>query len=264
MNRKKDEKDFPETDDRQAISDGEQTSHLESETPDEALSGDEQPDFGTPLGRVEAVLFLAKQPLNTRKIAQLAGVEDGTRARTLIRQLNQKYDEVGRAFQVKEIAGGFQLRTRPAFYPWLQRLSHLPSPTRLSGPALETLSIVAYRQPVMKAEIEAVRGVSCSELLKQLLDRGLVKIAGRSEELGNPYLYATTKKFLEVFGISQLSALPRSEKLRGQGLPDWSATQTPPAEEAKTVSTEPDSTVSDATMPHSTTPDSTKKEQEIS
>ena len=237
MNGEKDEKEFSEGDD--LVDDpvldefGLEEDEFDHEDTDAEHDATENfaTDIGTDSGRVEAVLFLAKQPLNTRKIAQLAGVEDGTRARTIVRQLNQKYDEVGRAFQINEVAGGYQLRTRPAFSPWLQRIGRTTQQIRLSGPALETVSIVAYRQPVMKSEIEAIRGVSCGELLKQLLDRGLVKIAGRSEVLGNPYLYATTKKFMEVFGIAQLSRLPRSEKLRGQGLPDWP--QQPEAESTK-------------------------------
>ena len=169
-------------------------------------------------GRVEAVLFLASSPMNSRKIAHLAGLEDGTKARTLVKQLNQKYDEVGRSFHIKQIAGGYQLMTRPQFASWLRRLDHVPATVRLSVPAMETLSVVAYRQPILKSEIEAVRGVSCGEMLRQLLDRGLVKIAGRSEELGRPY-FLTTPKFLEAFGLANLEALPRANELKGRGLP---------------------------------------------
>ncbi|MGI9518784.1 MAG: SMC-Scp complex subunit ScpB [Pirellulaceae bacterium] len=178
-----------------------------------------------PLRRVEAVLFLANEPLHSRKLAQLAGLADGTRANALIKQLNRGYDEQGRAFHVKQVAGGYQLRTRPMFSRWLSKIQNTPSAIRLTTPAMETLSVVAYRQPVLKAEIEAIRGVSCGELLRQLLDRGLVRIAGRSSELGNPFLYATTKRFLEVFGLPNIDALPRGKKLRGKGLPNWSTAQ---------------------------------------
>ena len=122
---------------------------------------------------------------------------------------------------VKRVAGGFQMRTRPMVSDWLKKLHNTPAALRLSAPAMETLSVVAYRQPVLKAEIEAIRGVSCGELLRQLLDRGLVKITGRSDELGNPYQYGTTRRFLEVFGLANIDALPHSGKLRGKGLPDW-------------------------------------------
>ena len=139
----------------------------------------------------------------------------------MVRQLNEIYKRQGRAFNIQRIAGGYQLRTRPQFAKWLRRLDHVGKPNRLSGPLMETLSVVAYRQPVMKADIEAIRGVSCGEMLRQLLERGLVKIAGRSTELGRPYLYATTKQFLVQFGMNTLDDLPRSEQLVGVGLPSW-------------------------------------------
>lgn len=171
--------------------------------------------------RLEAVLFLARKPLTSRKLSQLAGLDDGTQARTMVKTLSRHYDSVGRAFQVKRVAGGFQLRTRPQFAKWIRRLEHVPKPTRLSGPMMETLAVVAYRQPIIKAEIEAVRGVSCGEILRQLLESGLVKIAGRSPELGRPFLYATSKEFLTNFGLNSLEDLPRAEQLAGKGLPQW-------------------------------------------
>ena len=171
--------------------------------------------------RLEAVLFLAKAPLTSRKLSQLAGLDDGTQARTMVKSLSKHYDKVGRAFQVKRVAGGFQLRTRPQFAKWIRRLEHVPKPIRLSSPMIETLAVVAYRQPIIKAEIEAVRGVSCGEILRQLLERGLVKIAGRSPELGRPFLYATSKDFLTNFGLNSLDDLPRADQLAGTGLPQW-------------------------------------------
>lgn len=172
-----------------------------------------------PIKRVEAVLFLSRETLSSRKLGQLAGLADGTQARTLVRELNRRYDRESRAFNIQSIAGGFQLRTRPQFDPWISRLGNRAETVRLSAPAMETLAVVAYRQPVLKAEIEAIRGVACGELLRQLLDRGMVRIAGRSPELGHPYLYGTTRKFQEEFGLSSLEALPRAKQLRGTGLP---------------------------------------------
>ena len=183
--------------------------------------------------RVEAILFLTRQPLASRKISQLAGLEDGTQARTIIRELNSRYDEVGQAFQIKRVAGGFQMLTRPQFSQWIRRLDHAPSAGRLSTPALETLTVVAYRQPIIKAESEAIRGVSCGEMLRQLLEKGLVKIAGRSPELGRPFLYATTKQFLTRYGLNRLSDLPDAAGLCGQGLP----AETTPAQETLVEST---------------------------
>ncbi len=161
------------------------------------------------MARLEAVLFLLREPLGSRKLAQLAGLADGTEARTLVRKLNRLYDAEGCAFRVVEVAGGFQLMTRPKFAPWLRRVQAWPAEVRLSAPAMETLAVVAYRQPVLRAEIEAIRGVQCGEILRQLMERDLVRIVGRSEELGRPLLYGTTRRFLQVFGLRQLEELPQ-------------------------------------------------------
>ena len=123
--------------------------------------------------RLEAISFLAREPLGSRKLAQLTGLADGTKARTLVRALNRRYDAEGSAFRVEEIAGGFQLLTRARFAPWLRRLNSAPREVRLSAPALETLAVVAYRQPVLRAEIEAVRGVQCGEVLRSLSSASL-------------------------------------------------------------------------------------------
>ncbi len=158
--------------------------------------------------RVEAILLLAKTPINPRKLAQLAHLADATEARTLVRQLNRVYDTHGRAIRVEQIAGGYRMLTHPTLAPWLARLGHLPPAVRLSTPMMETLAVVAYRQPVSRASAEAIRGVACGELLRQLMERDLIRIAGRSEELGRPYLYGTTKRFLQLFGLSNVDALP--------------------------------------------------------
>ena len=166
------------------------------------------------LGRLEAVLFVAREPVNSRKLAQLAGLADGTEARTLIRRLNRFYDDGESAFRAEEVAGGFQLLSRPQFGAWLRRVLRTSVETRFSPPALETLAVVAYRQPVLRVEIEAIRGVDCGEILRQLMERDLVRIAGRSDDLGRPYLYGTTKRFLQVFGLRHLDDLPRADSLR--------------------------------------------------
>ena len=160
------------------------------------------------LARLEAVLFLAREPLNTRRLAKLARLADGTRARVLVRELDRLLDAAGSAFRVEQVAGGFQLLSQAAFGPWLRRLLDAQPQTRLSAPAMETLAIVAYRQPVSRAEIEAVRGVGCEEMLRQLLDRDLVAIGGRSEEIGRPNLYVTPRHFLRAFGLGRLEDLP--------------------------------------------------------
>ena len=180
----------------------------------ESAGGDDARARDERSGRLEAVLFLAREPINTRKLAQLAGLADGTEARTLVRRLNRWYDESGSAFRAEELAGGFQLMSRPKFGPWLRRLYCSPVEVRLSAPAQETLAVVAYRQPVLRAEIEAIRGVDCGEILRQLMDRDLLRTAGRANELGRPYWYATTKRFLQVFGLRHLDDLPRADLLR--------------------------------------------------
>jgi segregation and condensation protein B len=177
-----------------------------------------QADRDQKLARLEAVLFLAKEPLHARKLAKLANLADGTQVRTLAGRLNDLYDRACRAFRVEEVAGGLQLRTRAQFGTWLRRLGHVSPELRLSAPAMETLSIVAYRQPVLRADIEAVRGVACGEILRQLMEKELVRVAGRSEELGRPYLYGTTRRFLEVFGLRSLDELPRAEVFRESSL----------------------------------------------
>jgi segregation and condensation protein B len=209
--------------------------------------GGESADRDELLSRLEAVLLLAQNPLSSRKLAQLAALADGTKARTLVRILNRLYDAEGSAFRVEEVAGGFQLLTRARFAPWLRRLHAAAAEVRLSTPAMETLAVVAYRQPVMRTEIEAIRGVQCDEVLRQLVDRDLVRIVGRSEELGRPLLYGTTRLFLQVFGLRHLDELPRAEALRNTKLDDPARSadnqtttplhDSPKAEEEMTVKT---------------------------
>ena len=177
-------------------------------------------DVQAKLTDLEAVLFLAREPLSTRKLAKLAKLADGTEARTLLKKLAGRYDQrgdqredqsedqQGRALQLVEVAGGFQLLTRPQLAPWISRLHGEAQEVRLSAPALETLSVVAYQQPVVRAEIEAIRGVQCGEILRVLMERDLLRIVGRADELGRPFLYGTTKKFLQVFGLKRLDQLP--------------------------------------------------------
>ncbi len=169
------------------------------------------------LARLEAVLFLSREPLSTRKLANLARLADGTQARTLLKTLAQRYDERASAIQIVELAGGVQFLTRPVVADWLRRLHGEGEEMRLSPPALETLAVVAYRQPVVRAEVEAIRGVQCGEILKVLMERDLLRIVGRSEDLGRPFLYGTTKNFLRVFGLRRLEQLPPIDQMQGVG-----------------------------------------------
>ena len=188
--------------------------------PNQSVSDEVEPV--TARRRLEAVLLMAREPLTSRKLSQLAGLEDGTQSRTMIRDLNQQYDRSGRAFHIKRIAGGYQMMTRPQFADWIGRLDLAPRRPKISKSAMETLTIVAYRQPIIKADIEAIRGVSSGEMLRQLLESGLIRIVGRSENLGRPYLYGTSKQFLATFGFASIRELPRADQLAGQGLPEWS------------------------------------------
>jgi len=160
------------------------------------------------LARLEAVLWLADEPLSARKLAQAAGLPDAAAARQGIQRLQDLLTADESAFQIEHLAGGYQLLTRPEFYPWLVRLRRTGSHDKLSAALLETLAVVAYKQPVMRADIEAIRGVHCGEALRQLMERRLVQIVGRHDSLGRPVLYGTTKRFLQMFGLRELSELP--------------------------------------------------------
>ncbi len=168
------------------------------------------------LAELEAILFLASQPMTSRKLAELAGLADGTKARTLIRTLNRMYDACGCAFRIEEVAGGFQMMSRAKFAPWLRRLHAAWVEVRLSAPAMETLAVVAYRQPILRAEIEAIRGVQSGEVLRQLIEQDLVRLVGRSQELGRPYLYGTSKRFLQIFGLKHIEELPTNYSLEAE------------------------------------------------
>jgi segregation and condensation protein B len=158
--------------------------------------------------RIEALLLSGNRPLPERRLAELLGLDDSDAVKTAIEGLNRDYESSDRAFRAQRVAGGWQLFTLPPFAPLVGRLLREHQDARLSQPALETLSIIAYRQPIMRAEVEAIRGVACGEVLRALLQRRLIKIAGRAEQPGRPMLYGTTPNFLKVFGLPGLDALP--------------------------------------------------------
>lgn len=166
------------------------------------------------MARLEATFFVADGPLSTRKLCQFALLADTSEVKELIDELNRSYDEEGSAFGIVRIASGYQMLTRPRFAHWLDQLHQRTAELKLSSPAMETLTIVAYRQPITRADIEAIRGVQCSEILKLLMERGLVKIGGEDDSLGRPYLYITTRMFLELFGLRTLDDLPSAAELR--------------------------------------------------
>ncbi len=175
---------------------------------------------------VEAILFASDVPLPAAKIAQIVGAGDAREVKKHIAALNDRYEAVGAAFRIEEIAAGFQMLTLPEYNTWLSKLSKARSDSKLSQAALETLAVVAYKQPVLRADIEAIRGVAAGEMLNRLRELGLIKIVGRAEEIGRPMLYGTTRKFLEVFGLADLRELPQVEELRP---PEPKAAQPAPA-----------------------------------
>ena len=128
--------------------------------------------------------------------------------------MNKKYREGGFSFRIEKISGGYQMMTLSAFNPWITKLIKVRSDNKLTPAALETLAIVAYKQPIIRADIEAIRGVASGEILRNLMYKGMVKIVGRAEVIGRPMLYGTTKKFLDVFGLNALKDLPKIEELK--------------------------------------------------
>jgi len=163
---------------------------------------------------VEAILFASDAPLPPAKIASILGVGDARDVRRHVAALNEQYEQAGLSFRVEEIAGGYRMLTLPAYNTWLTKLLRAREDARLSPAALETLAIVAYKQPCTRADIEAIRGVAAGDMLNRLREANLVKIVGRAEDLGRPLLYGTTRHFLEVFGLASLEDLPQVEALR--------------------------------------------------
>jgi segregation and condensation protein B len=160
---------------------------------------------------LEALLFSTHHPLTAGRLAELMDLPATKPVRQAIKDLNAQYEESHRSFRVEQVAGGYQLLTLPEFGEHLQRLHQREIDTKLTKAALETLASIAYKQPILRADIEAIRGVACGETIRSLMEKRLVNIAGRAEEPGRPILYGTTKRFLEVFGLNTLKDLPQGE-----------------------------------------------------
>jgi segregation and condensation protein B len=171
------------------------------------------------MARVETALLVADGPLSSRKIVQVATLADVAEVHRIVEQLNFAYMRSDSPFRIERVATGYQLLTRPEFALWLGKLHQRQAELKLTPPALETLTILAYRQPMTRADLEAIRGVQCTDLLRMLMDRGLVRIAGEEETLGRPFLYETTRKFLELFGLRSLDDLPDAADLRRRAPP---------------------------------------------
>jgi segregation and condensation protein B len=162
---------------------------------------------------IEALLFASDAPLSAADLSRVDERLDEDTVEAVIQELRAEYEQGERSFQVYEVAGGYQLLTRPEFVSVLERYDSVPQPSRLSAPALEVLAIIAYRQPIGRVEVEDIRGVGSSGVLRTLTERNLVEPVGRGEGLGRPLLYGTTKKFLEHFGFRSLEDLPRPDEL---------------------------------------------------
>ena len=168
---------------------------------------------------VEGLLFVAEEPLTLDKIQQVCEGTSADRLQKVLDALETEYEELGRAFTVKRVAGGYQFRTRPELSSYILSLKK-KSPTRLSRAALETLAVIAYRQPILRADIEKIRGVDVGGILKTLMEKGLIRGVGRKDLPGRPIIYGTTKKFLETFDLPNLEALPSLEEIESLGPDD--------------------------------------------
>ena len=194
--------------DNMEVTDTEQTAT--SPTPRQAADQAAQAEAAA---TVEAILFATDSPISVAKVSSVAELPV-REVKKAIAMLNERYEAGGAAYRIEAIAGGYQMMTSPEYHDVLSRLLRTRRESRLSQAALETLAIVAYRQPIIRADIEAIRGVACGEMLRNLLEKALVKIAGRADVLGRPMLYGTTTRFLETFGLASLDDLPRVEELR--------------------------------------------------
>lgn len=189
----------------------------ESETrgivPPPQLEGETAPTSSEPLTmQLEVLLMAADRPLSDGRLVALLGLSERGGEKQVaasIAELNESYVNTGRAFRIESVAGGRRVLTLPAFNALIEQLRGERQQAKLSQAALETLAIIAYRQPVLRAELEAIRGVACGEILKSLLERRLVRVTGRAEIVGRPMQYGTTREFLQVFGLATLDDLPK-------------------------------------------------------
>jgi segregation and condensation protein B len=187
----------------------------EAQTGQEPVEGPAEPGEEAPTVEsvIEAILFATDEPLPESKLAGIVEAT-GKQVRESIQSLNARYEAGNNAFRIEQIAGGYQMLTLPIYNSWLKKMLRVRSDSKLSPAAMETLAIIAYKQPIIRADIEAIRGVAVGEVIRSLMYKGLVKIAGRAEILGRPMLYGTTKKFLEVFGLNSIKDLPKAEELK--------------------------------------------------
>ena len=168
---------------------------------------------------IEGLLFVTEQPLTVDRIHSITEAVSTERIQKTLDELEVEYEEMDRAYVLKKVGGGYEFRTRPELSSYILRLKK-KSPVRLSRAALETLAVIAYRQPILRAEIEKIRGVDVGGILKTLLEKGLIRGAGRKDLPGRPIIYGTTKSFLETFDLPSLDALPSLEEIESLGPDD--------------------------------------------
>ncbi len=183
---------------------------------------------------IESLLFAADNPLSAREIHGWLSEETQPNIRQVLKELQKEYDTMERSFVLKEVAEGYQFRTRSGYSPYVVRMLKA-SPTRLSRPALETLAIIAYKQPVLRQEIERLRGVDVGGVLKVLLEKDLIRIMGRKNLPGRPLIYGTAKRFLEVFDLKDLKSLPKLKEIKDFGFDEHGTTlsQSPSSEDQR-------------------------------
>jgi segregation and condensation protein B len=157
---------------------------------------------------IEALIFASDKPLAIKQIKDIIGDTDTRLIRKLVNDLKQEFSQDQRSFNISEVAGGFQFSTDPAYARWLKKLYKIKQSDYLTGPSLETIAIIAYRQPVTKADIEFIRGVAVDGVINNLLQKGFVKVVGKKDVIGRPYLYGTTDLFLQYFGLNSIEGLP--------------------------------------------------------
>jgi segregation and condensation protein B len=191
------------------IADGAVTDTAEDDRQDSEAAGEARVDLGV----LEALLFSTHHPLTAGRLAELLDLDSTKPIRGAIKDLNRRYEETGRSFRIEQVAGGYQMLTLPEYGDALNKLLKREADAKLTKAALETLAIIAYKQPILRADLEAIRGVACGETIRSLMEKHLVKIAGRAELPGRPILYGTTKRFLELFGLNSLKDLPQGEPL---------------------------------------------------
>lgn len=162
---------------------------------------------------VEAILFASDEPLTINRIGEIIEHDDKDKLKDVIDQLKAEYNSQGKGFQIEEIAGGYQVLSRPEYQQWVSKLIKKRHEVKLSQAGLEALAIIAYRQPIIRADIEAIRGVQSGHLIRTLIEIGLVKVTGRLDAIGHPLLYGTTKKFLQHFGLKSIKDLPLPEEM---------------------------------------------------